>query len=115
VVRKDYYLCAGATRLYVNPSGEVDVTGMAAEPMFFAAALKKYGVQVQMTREGKYKSAVEPYLLDRMSDASREQLTSLLGDLWDEWKDAVAAGRRLAPADIQFLSDEKGVLSASRR
>jgi protease-4 len=109
--RKDYYLCAGATRLYVNPSGEVDVTGMAAEPMFFAAALKKYGVQVQMTREGKYKSAVEPYLLDRMSDASREQLTSLLGDLWDEWKDAVAAGRRLAPADIQFLSDEKGVLS----
>jgi protease-4 len=110
--RKEYYLCAGATRLYANPSGEVDVTGLSAEPMFYAAALKKYGVQVQVTRVGKYKSAVEPYVLDKMSDANREQLTSLLGDVWDEWKGAVAADRKLAPADIQFLSDEKGTMTA---
>lgn len=110
--RKEYYLCAGAGKLYGNPSGAVDMTGLSAEPMFFAAALKKYGVQVQVTRVGKYKSAVEPYVLDRMSDASREQLTALLGDIWDEWKGAVAADRRLAPADIQYLSDEKGVLTA---
>jgi len=109
--RKEYYLCAGVTRLYGNPSGEVDVTGLSAEPMFFAAALKKYGVEVQVTRVGKYKSAVEPYLLDKMSDANREQLTSLLGDIWDEWKGAIASDRRLAPADIQYLSDEKGVLT----
>jgi protease-4 len=109
---KEYYLCAGATKLYANPSGEVDVTGLSAAPMFFGAALRKYGVEVQVTRVGKYKSAVEPYILDKMSDANREQLTGLLGDIWDDWKGAVAADRRLAPADIQRLSDEKGILSA---
>ncbi|MDR3671133.1 MAG: signal peptide peptidase SppA [Holophaga sp.] len=109
--RKEYYLCAGVGKVYVNPSGEVDVTGLSAEPMFFASALKKYGVQVQVTRVGKYKSAVEPYILDKMSDANREQVGSLLGDIWDDWKGAVAADRRLAPADIQSLSDEKGVLT----
>ena len=110
--RKEYYLCAGVTRLYGNPSGEVDMTGLSAEPMFFGAALKKYGVEVQVTRVGKYKSAVEPYILDKMSDANREQLTGLLGDIWDDWKGAVAADRKLAPADIQYLSDEKGMLTA---
>jgi len=109
--RKEYYLCAGVTRLYLNPSGELDVSGLSAEPMFFAAALKKYGVEVQVTRVGKYKSAVEPYILDRMSTESREQLTALLGDIWDDWKDAVAADRHLAPADIQSLADTRGQLT----
>jgi protease-4 len=109
----EYYLCAGASRLYGNPSGEVEMTGLAVEPMFFGSALKKLGIEVQVTREGKYKSAVEPYILDKMSDANREQLTALLGDLWEEWKDAVAADRHLAPADIQHLADDKGMLSAA--
>ena len=48
-----------------------------------------------------------------MSDANREQLTSLLGDLWSDWKEAVAADRRLAPADIQRVSDEQGMLNGT--
>ena len=111
--KQEYYLCAGASRLYLNPSGVLDLTGMSAEPMFFASALKKLGVEVQVTRVGKYKSAVEPYILDKMSDANREQLTSLLGDLWSDWKEAVAADRRLAPADIQRVSDEQGMLNGT--
>jgi protease-4 len=110
--RREYYLCAGATHLYVNPFGQVDVTGLVAEPMFFAGALRKYGVEVQVTRAGKYKSAVEPYLLDRMSEASREQLQDLLGDLWEDWKGAVAGDRRLTPAAIQDFSDRRGQLPA---
>ncbi len=109
--RREYYLCAGASRLYVNPFGEVDVTGLSAEPMFFAGALRKYGIQVQVTRVGRYKSAVEPYLLDRMSDANREQVSALLGDIWDDWTRAVADDRNLTAADLQGLSDRKGVLS----
>jgi protease-4 len=111
--RKEYYLCAGAGELCMNPSGEMDMTGLSAEPMFFAAALRKYGVEVQVTRVGKYKSAVEPYVLDKMSDENREQLTSLLGDIWDEWKASVAADRHLAPADIQSMADARGILSAA--
>ncbi|MGA2081676.1 MAG: signal peptide peptidase SppA [Holophaga sp.] len=110
--RREYYLCAGASKVCVNPFGQLDMTGLSAEPMFFAGALKKYGIQVQVTRVGRYKSAVEPYLLDRMSDASREQLSSLLGDIWEDWKDAVAESRRLAPADIQDLSDRWGIVQA---
>jgi protease-4 len=110
--KREYYLCAGASKLYLNPSGDVDVTGLSAEPMFFAGAFKKYGVEVQVTRVGRYKSAVEPYILDRMSDANREQLTSLLGDIWAEWKSAVAADRKCSPEQLQAMADEQGVLTA---
>ena len=108
--KREYYLCAGATKLYGNPSGEMDFTGLAAEPMFLGGAFKKYGIEVQVTRVGKYKSAVEPYLLDKMSDASREQTQTLLDDLWGEWKGTVAADRKLTPEAIQALADDKGVL-----
>jgi protease-4 len=111
--KREYYLCAGASKLYLNPSGEVDFTGLAAEPMFFAGAFKKYGVEVQVTRVGRYKSAVEPYILDRMSDANREQLTGLLDDIWAEWKGAVAADRKRSPEQIQAIADEQGMLTAA--
>jgi len=110
--RWEYYLCSGATRVYANPAGDLDITGLSSSPMFFAGALRKLGVQVQVTRVGKYKSAVEPYILDHMSDASREQLTALFADIWEDWKDAVAGDRKLAPGDIQSLSDTLGVLTA---
>ncbi|HJW08360.1 MAG TPA: S49 family peptidase, partial [Holophagaceae bacterium] len=71
--RRDYYLASGATKLYLHPFGAMELNGLAAEPMFFGEAFKKYGVEVQVTRVGKYKSAVEPYILDRMSDENREQ------------------------------------------
>ena len=111
--KREYYLCAGASKLYLNPAGEVDFTGLAAEPMFFAGAFKKYGVEVQVTRVGRYKSAVEPYILDRMSDANREQLTGLLGDIWAEWKGAVATDRKRSPEEIQAIADEQGMLTAA--
>jgi protease-4 len=108
--KREYYLCAGATKVYGNPSGQVDVTGLASEPMFFGGAFKKYGIEVQVTRVGKFKSAVEPYILDKMSDASREQMQSLLGDIWSEWKETVAKDRKVTPEAIQALADEKGYL-----
>ena len=108
--KRDLYLCAGATTVYVNPMGGVDVTGLASEPMFFAGAMKKYGLEMQITRVGKYKSAVEPYFLEKMSDANREQTQMFLGDIWEEWKATVAADRKLTVEDIQKLADEKGEL-----
>jgi len=110
----EYYLCSCASKLYVNPSGEVDCTGILAESAFFAGALKKYGVDVQVTRVGKYKSAVEPYLFGRMSPAGREQLSGLLGDIWDDWKNSISADRKLTPVDIQMMSDTQGILSATK-
>ena len=106
--KRDLYLCAGASTVYVHPMGGLDVTGLAAEPMFFAGALKKYGLEMQITRVGKYKSAVEPFFLEKMSDANREQTQMYLGDIWEEWKATVASDRKLTPGDLQKLADEKG-------
>ncbi len=111
--KRAYYLCAGTGKVIVNPFGEMEMTGLASEPMFFGGAFQKYGIEVQVTRVGKYKSAVEPFILDKMSDANREQIAKLLGDIWDEWKGSVAKDRHKTAADIQKISDEQGFLLAS--
>ncbi|HJV88739.1 MAG TPA: signal peptide peptidase SppA [Holophagaceae bacterium] len=108
--RGDYYLASAANQLLLHPFGLVQANGFAAEPMFYGGAFKKYGVEVQVTRVGKFKSAVEPYILDRMSAENREQLQTLLDDLWSEWKATVAQGRKLDVAGLQALADEKGML-----
>jgi protease-4 len=110
--KKEYYLCAGLGGLTVNPFGLVEVSGLSSEPIFFGEAFKKYGIEVQVTKVGKYKSAVEPFILDKMSEPAREQSQKLLDDLWGEWKATVAADRKLSPDAIQQLADEKAVLMA---
>ncbi|HJU84132.1 MAG TPA: signal peptide peptidase SppA [Holophagaceae bacterium] len=109
--KRDYYLASGVSKLYLHPFGAMEVNGLAAEPMFFGEAFKKYGIEVQVTRVGKYKSAVEPFILDKMSSENREQTQKLLDDIWGEWKDSVAADRRITPAALQDLADTKGLLS----
>ncbi|MBP1626266.1 MAG: Peptidase protease [Holophagaceae bacterium] len=110
--KKEYYLCAGAGTLYANPFGVVEMSGPSAEMVFLAGAFKKYGVEVQVTRVGKYKSAVEPFILDKMSDANREQYQKLLDDVWTDWKGTVAKDRGRTEAFIQSLADEKALLTA---
>ena len=110
--KRDYYLAAGATTVYMNPFGEMELNGLASEPMFFGEAFKKYGVEVQVTRVGKYKSAVEPFITDHMSEPNREQVQKLLDDIWSEWKDTVAKDRKKAPADLQAIADDRGLLEA---
>ncbi len=111
--KKAYYLCAGTGKVQINPFGEVEMTGLASEPMFFGGAFQKYGIEVQVTRVGKYKSAVEPFILDKMSDANREQIAKLLGDIWEDWKGSVAKDRHKTAEDIQKISDEQGLLLAA--
>ena len=111
--KRDYYLAAGATTVIINPFGEMELNGLASEPMFYGEAFKKYGVEVQVTRVGKFKSAVEPFILDRMSDANREQIQKLLDDLWGEWKETVAADRKKTPGELQTIADEQGLLEAN--
>jgi len=111
--KREYYLCAGVGTIYCNPMGVVEFTAPQAEMLFMAGFFKKYGIECQVTRVGKYKSAVEPYLLDKMSPENREQYQKLLEDFWVEWKASVAADRKSTPEGIQKLSDEKGLMSAS--
>ena len=111
--KREYYLCSGVGTLYGNPFGQVELTGPAAEMMFMGGAFRKYGIEFQVTRVGKYKSAVEPFVLEKMSDENRAQLQKLLDDLWGEWKASVAEDRGKQPEDLQRIADEKGVLTAA--
>ena len=98
---RDYYLTSVADTIYLNPFGEMQLQGLATEPTFFGDAFKKYGIEVQVTRVGKYKSFVEPYIRNNMSPESREQTQTLLDDLWTEIKGGVAQGRKLTPDQVQ--------------
>lgn len=108
---RDYYLASIADAVYINPAGLLEFNGFAAERLFYAAAFEKYGIDVQITRVGKYKSAVEPYTLDRMSAPSREQLENFLGDMFDEFLEAVSASRGIPVDALRHLADRGGLLA----
>ncbi|MBI4750986.1 MAG: signal peptide peptidase SppA [Acidobacteria bacterium] len=107
---QEYYLASVANTIALNPFGAVEMNGFASQPMFLADAFKKYGIGVQVTRVGKYKSAVEPYLLNKMSPENREQLENLLGDNWNEFLTAVGKSRNIPVADLQKIADEQALL-----
>ena len=101
----DYYLASVADSIYLNPVGAVDLHGMASMTPYMKKALDKLGVEMQVIRVGSFKSAVEPYMLDDMSDANRLQQEHYLGVLWDEIRNSIAADRKLAPEALSSLCD----------
>ena len=107
---RDYYVASAASVIYLNPYGEMDMPGLAAVKMYYADLFQKYGIGVQVTRVGKYKSAVEPYILDKMSDADREETEKLLGNLWGDFVTAVADSRGIDPATLQQLVNTEGYI-----
>lgn len=108
-----YYLASLADTVNVHPLGAVELNGLASERMFYANALKKYGVGVRVLRVGKFKSAVEPYVLDKMSDEARAQTQSLLADIFNEFLGAVEHSRGLSRETLLGIVNEKVVLKAS--
>ncbi len=103
--QKNYYLSSVADSIYVNPVGGVDLKGLGAELLFFKDFEDKYGVKMEVIRHGKYKSAVEPFLANKISDANREQMTELLQSIWGEYKTDIAASRNLTVAEIDKIAD----------
>ncbi|HEY9750898.1 MAG TPA: signal peptide peptidase SppA [Allocoleopsis sp.] len=109
---REYYLGSTANTVVLNPFGSMELNGFSSQPTFYTGALQKYGVGIQVTRVGKYKSAVEPFLLTKQSPASRQQTTKLLGDLWNEFSTTVSKDRKLQPQQIQAIADTQGILLA---
>lgn len=107
---RDLYLTAAATDLVLNPYGTLMVPGLASEPTFFAGAFERFGVGVQVTKVGDYKSYAEPFVRKDLSPANREQLQKLLGDLWSDLIADMAADRKLSPAALQTVVDAEGLI-----
>jgi protease IV len=109
---RDYYLGSVANTIAVNPYGALELNGFSSQSMFLTGALEKYGVGVQVTRVGKYKSAVEPFLLKKMSPENRQQTQKLLGDIWGEYLQTVGPNRKLTVPQLQAIADNRGTLMA---
>jgi protease-4 len=107
---KDYYLASVASDITLDPYGMIIMPGLASEPMFYTGAFEKFGIGVQVTRVGKYKSFVEPYTRKDMSPESKEQTLKLLNDLWGSMLDDMAQGRSLDRAQIQSVVDAEGII-----
>lgn len=100
-----YYIASVGDRVLINPSGLLDWHGIAMQPMFWTGLMEKVGVKAQVFKVGTYKSAVEPFILKEMSPANREQVESMITDLWKETCTAVASSRKLSPDSLNAYAD----------
>ncbi len=96
----EYILKSLSTKLFLNPNGGVDLKGLATQMPFYKGFLEKYGIDVQIFRVGKFKSAVEPYMETKMSEANREQNLRMLESVWDTISTVIAENRGLSHTDV---------------
>ncbi|MEH2208316.1 MAG: signal peptide peptidase SppA [Nostoc sp.] len=111
---KEYYVSSVADSIVLNPLGMMEVNGLSSQPMFLAGALQKYGIGVQVVRVGKFKGAVEPFILNKLSPENREQTQKLLDDVWGEWRTAIGASRKIEPNKLQAIADNQSLLEATQ-
>ena len=102
-----YYLATAGDEIYINPDGMLDIHGMATQIMFYKNLLDKLDIEIQIIRgpNNKFKSAVEPYFLDKMSDANREQITKLLNTMWYQVVSDINVTRGISIERINELAD----------
>ena len=110
---REYYLSSVANQIVVNPMGAMEMNGLSSQPIFLAGALQKYGIGVQIVRVGKFKGAVEPLILDKLSPENREQTQKLLDDIWGEWRRAVGKSRNIQPQKLQAIANSQPILEAT--
>jgi protease-4 len=107
---RDYYIESVANEIDMDPYGMLYMPGLATEPMFYAGLFEKYGIGVQVTRHGKYKSYVEPYTRKDMSPENKEDTKRLLESLWGSLLGDISKPRQLSPELIQAVVDKEGLL-----
>lgn len=106
--QKEYYLNSVANTVYLNPMGEMEFKGLSSELLFLKDFQEKYGVKMEVIRHGKYKSAVEPFLENKMSEANREQMTALLNSLWNSILQDISNSRKIPAGKLNQIADQLG-------
>ncbi len=107
-----YYLASAADRIFLPPSGDLEFNGINVEMMYFKGTLEKLGIQPEVFKVGQYKSAVEPFTNDKMSDANRTQIKSFIGSLYGYYLANVAKARNLNADSLKSISDNMLVRNA---
>ncbi len=108
----NYFVSSLADHLYMHPFGTFELNGLATWVMFFKDAFDKYGIDVQVTRAGKYKSAVEPFMLDGMSEENREQIDKYLNDIFDVCLEGIGSSRNVDVERLRVLMSDEVYLRA---
>lgn len=104
-IQKDYYLASVADSVYLNPIGNLDFRGLSSEVLFFKELQENTGVKMEVIRHGKYKSAVEPFLSNTMSEENRQQISELLFSLWDTYLEDIGQSRNISKEQLNAYAD----------
>ena len=104
--QKNYYLSSVADSIYIYPEGALDFKGLASEILFFKDFQDKYGVKMEVIRHGKYKSAVEPFLANEISEENREQTFDFLNSIWGTLLEEIGEKRGLSPERLNEIADD---------
>ena len=107
-----YYLASMADSIYLNPVGEMDWRGMAMQVMFYKGALDKLGIEPQVFRHGTFKSAVEPYILNRMSPENRTQMETIANSIWGTMVEDIAEERNLSIDSLNMFATDLTAMMA---
>lgn len=102
----DYFIASVADSVFLNPIGTVDIHGLQSITPYYKKMLDKVGIEMQVARVGTFKSAVEPYTLTGMSDASRLQKEHYLGNMWGVMAEAIASSRGLSVETVNAMADD---------
>lgn len=105
-LQRSYYLVSVADKILINPQGMLELKGLAADLVFFKNTLDKLGIEMQVVKVGTFKSAVEPYVNTKMSDANREQVTVYLKSIWNTMLNQVSASRNITADNLNAYADE---------
>ncbi|MDZ7633838.1 MAG: signal peptide peptidase SppA [Bacteroidales bacterium] len=105
MMQESYFISTAADAIWINPTAMVDFKGLAAEVTFYKDALEKLGVDVQVIRHGKFKGAVEPYMLDRLSDENRLQISEYMGSIWDHIAGVISETRGVPVEKVMSMAD----------
>jgi len=105
MMQESYFISTAADAIWVNPTAMLDFKGLAAEVTFYKDALEKLGVEVQVIRHGKFKGAVEPYMLDKLSDENRLQISAFMGSIWKHVVGVISEARGVPVERVMSLAD----------
>jgi protease-4 len=108
-----YYLSSVADKIYLNPVGDLEFKGLRAELLFFKGALEKLELEPEIIRHGKFKSAVEPFLLDKMSPENRKQTGAFMGSIWNHLLENIATSRSIPVADLHTIANNLSIQTAA--
>lgn len=104
--QKSYYLASVSDKIYLNPAGDMEFKGMVGQVMFFKGLLDKIDVEAQVIRHGKFKSAIEPFTLDKMSEPNKIQTLTFISGMWNHLLEGISASRKIPVDDLNAIANE---------